>query len=189
MHAYVVVNSLFLALGLALEAFMVAIANGLKNANLRLKTAYVYGAVFAAWHVVALLLGYMLVKVIADNVNEIQSVLTWIAVAVLAFLGIKMIAEGAVKREEKSSARLLEFFVQSAVASFDAFAVGLTVPDYTIGDTMFCAGMIAVIIFAFFAIGFAAGKKFGSRFKRLAAVIGGSVFIGLAVEIAVGALR
>ena len=83
MHAYVVVNSLFLALGLALEAFMVAIANGLKNANLRLKTAYVYGAVFAAWHVVALLLGYMLVKVIADNVNEIQSVLTWIAVAVL----------------------------------------------------------------------------------------------------------
>lgn len=189
MRVDIVVNSLLPALGLAFEAFMVALANGLKNANRRLKTAYLFGFVFAAWHAVALFVGYALVKIVADNVDEIRCVLTWIAVAVLLFLGIKMIAEGVSKKKEKSATGIFEFFVQSAVAAFDAFAVGLTVPDYSATDTLFCAVTIAVVIFAFFVIGFAIGKRFGSRSKRLAALIGGSVFIGLAVEIAVGALR
>ena len=186
MRVDVVVNSLLLALGLALEAFMVALANGLKTANMRLKTACLYGIVFAACHVVALFAGFALIKTVAIAC-DIENILAWIAVVVLAVLGVKMIAEGARDKTEKSAARMLEFFVQSAVASFDAFAVGLTVPDYSAWDTAFCAATIAAVIAVFFVIGFAVGKKFGARFTKLAAVIGGLVFIGLAVEVAVGA--
>lgn len=188
MRAETLVNSVLLALGLALEAFMVALANGLKTADTGLKSACLFGSVFAVCHAVALWIGYALVKTVADNVDDIQNVLTWIAVGVLLFLGIKMIAEGVLKKSEKPAARIAEFTLQSIVAAFDAFAVGLTVPNYGIGDTAFCSGVIAVVIFAFFLIGFIVGKKFGNKFKKLAAVLGGLVFIGIAAEIAVSAV-
>lgn len=183
-----VVNSILLALGLALEAFMVALANGLKTANTRLKTACSFGAIFALCHAVALWIGYAVVKTVADNIGGLETVLTWSAVGVLVFLGVKMIIEGVLKKEEKSAARIVEFTVQSIVAAFDAFAVGLTVPDYRITDTAFCSFVIAVVIFMFFLIGFAVGKKFGNKLGKYAAVLGGSVFIGIAAEIAICAI-
>lgn len=187
MRTEILVNSLLLTLGLAFEAFMVSLANGLKTQNSSLKRACLFGAVFAICHAVSLWIGYALVKSVADNVAGIENALTVIAVAVLLFLGIKMIVEGVRKKEEKPAAAIAEFALQSTVASFDAFAVGLTVPDYSIADTAFCSVSIAAVIFAFFAVGFFVGKKFGDKFKKSAAVLGGLVFIGVAAEIAVTA--
>ena len=181
-----VLNSVMLAVGLAFESFIVALANGLKNANMRLKTACLYAFIFAAFHAVALFIGYAVVKTVAENIDRVEKILSVAAIVVLLFLGVKMIVEGVKRGEEKSATGLAEFSVQSAVAAMDAVAAGFTVPDYGIGDTAFCAAVIATVILAFFLVGFVVGKKFGNKLSRYAAILGGLVFIGLAVEVAVG---
>ncbi len=191
MHVEVLINSALLALGLALESFMVALANGLRNSNARILRGCVLALLFAACHAAALAIGFAAVRAIADNVALIERWLTWIAVTVLAMLGVKMIVEGIGTcrgHAVKTAKRTAEYFVQSAVASFDAFAVGLAVPNYSVVEVALCAGIISAVIFCFYFVGFTAGKKFGVRFSRYAALIGGLVFIGVAVEIAAGAV-
>lgn len=127
MSVTVLINSFLFGLGLAFESFMVALANGLNNANMRVLRALCFAALFAACHVAALAAGYALVFAAAKYIAHIERFLTWIAVGVLATLGANMLLEGLkVRRGDeaiKPVRRTAEFFVQSVVASFDAFAV------------------------------------------------------------------
>lgn len=191
MHGTTLLNSLLFGLGLAFEAFMVSLANGLNNANLRVLRAFCFAVMFAACHAVALWAGYAVVRFISSNIDEIESVLTWLAIGVLIILGVKMICEGVRHNKchsDKKITSAIEFFIQSVVAAFDAFAVGLTVSEYSIGEAALCGGIITTVITLFYLVGFVVGKKFGTRWGKYAEIIGGLVFIGIAVEIAVGAL-
>lgn len=191
MYGTTLLNSLLFGLGLALEAFMVSLANGLNNANMRVLRALGFAVMFAACHAIALWVGYSIVRFISCNVDEVDNILTWIAVGVLVVLGIKMIVEGLPNNKSHSDKKItgaVEFLIQSVVAAFDAFAVGLTVSEYSIGEAALCGGIIATVITLFYLVGFAVGKKFGTRWGKYAALIGGLVFIGIAIEITVGAL-
>lgn len=188
MRYIVLVNSFLFGIGLAFESFMVALANGLNNASGSVMRGVKLAALFAVCHVIALIIGCALVKTVVGISENIDSILTYAAAAVLFALGVKMIIEGsrASKEALPVKCRTAELILQSAVASFDAFAVGLTVSDYTVPETAVCAAVIFSVITAFYVFGFTVGKKFGVRFGKYAAVIGGLVFIGVAAEIAVG---
>lgn len=191
MSGGVLLNSVLLALGLALESFMVALATGLSDANTRYLRAFALALLFAVCHAVALIIGYALVSTVSENLQTIENYLTWIAVAVLLFLGVKSIVEGVrAKKDGKMCARkkTAQHVLQSAVASFDAFAVGLTVGGYSHADISVCAAVISSVIVAFYMAGFVAGRKFGVKFNGIAAVLGGLVFIGLAAEVAISYL-
>ncbi|MDE6029415.1 MAG: manganese efflux pump [Clostridiales bacterium] len=184
-------NGFLLAIGLAFESFVVAMANGLHNANFGLKKAVRIALLFAVCHAVALAVGYLLIKTVAQSVQKIDGWLAWVAAVVLVLLGVKMIAEGvrcAKGNDEKPARTNTEFLVQSAVASFDAFASGLTMASYDVWFVLFTAVIVCAVIMPFYVVGFWAGKKCGTRFGKYSALLGGLVFIGLAVEVIVGAL-
>lgn len=184
-------NSFLLALGLAFESFVVAMANGLYNANYGVKRGILLGLLFAVCHAVELLLGYLLIKTVAHGIQIIDEYLTWIAAGVLTALGIKMIAEGISHlrgKTEKPARTIAGFVLQSAVAAFDAFAAGLTMPNYTIWFVLLTAVIISAVIILFYTIGFLVGKKCGTKFGKYSAILGGLVFLGLAAEVIVGAL-
>jgi len=188
MDGSVLINSVFLALGLALESFMVALAMGLCDANTRIIRALMLAVVFAVCHAVALYIGYALISKVSESAQTIEKYLTWIAVAVLVFLGVKSIVKGVrAKKDGKmlKQKKTAQHVFQSIVASFDAFAVGLTVGGYSWGDISVCAAVIASVIIVFYLAGFAAGKKFGMKFNGVAAILGGLVFIGLAAEVTI----
>ena len=184
-------NSFLLAIGLAFESFVVAMANGLHNANYGVKKALCLAGLFAICHAAELLLGYALIKTVAHGIQAVDEYLTWIAVGVLAFLGIKMIAEGISHlcgKTEKPARTMAGFVLQSAVAAFDAFAAGLTMPQYTIWFVALTATILSVVIVLFYTIGFWVGKKCGTKFGKYSAILGGLVFLGLALEVVIGAV-
>ncbi len=186
MGAFSLYDSLLFALALSFESFMVALANGLHNANFSVKKGILLAILFAMCHVAALLIGYALGKTLSNNISEINNVSGWIAFAVLLFLGIKTVAEGiqcALGKKEKVAASLIGFIVQSAVASLDAFAVGFTIIIYTPLGAAVCGGIICFAILLFYSIGFFVGKKFGTRMGKYAAILSGIVYIGLAIEV------
>ncbi|MDE6200804.1 MAG: manganese efflux pump [Clostridiales bacterium] len=183
-------NGFLLAIGLAFESFVVAMANGLHNANFGVKKALSIATLFAVCHAVALMLGYLLIKTVAQGIQKIEGWLTWIAAAVLLSLGIKMIVEGircARGKIEKPARTSHEFVVQSIVASFDAFAAGLTMSDYSVWFELLTAAIICAVILPFYIVGFWVGKKCGTKFGKYSALLGGLVFIGLAAEVIFGA--
>lgn len=183
------INSLLFGLGLAVEAFMIAVANGLNCKDMNFARAICFAIIFAACHAVALVIGYVIVRTVSSGFDGAEKCLGWIAVGVLALLGVKMIVLNLVKKEKARLKRISvpEFFVQSVVAAFDAFAIGLTVSEYSVLQLAVCATVIAAIIVAAFIVGFTVGKKFGKRFSDKAGAIGGFVFIGISVEIAISA--
>lgn len=183
-------NGFLLAIGLAFESFVVAMANGLHNANFGVKKAVRIALLFAVCHAAALMVGYLLIKTVAQGIQKIDGWLTWIAAAVLVSLGVKMIAEGvqcARGKSEKPAHTATEFIVQSIVASFDAFASGLTMASYGVWFVLLTAAIICAVIMPFYIVGFIAGKKCGTKFGKYSALLGGLVFIGLAAEAIIGA--
>lgn len=184
-------NGFLLAIGLAFESFIVAMANGLHNVNFGVKRAFRIAILFALCHAIFLMLGYLLIKTVAQGIQKIDGLLTWIAAAVLVLLGVKMIAEGvrcAHGKSEKPAHTSAEFVVQSIVASFDAFASGLTMPDYSLWFELLIGVIICAVIIPFYMVGFSIGKKCGTKFGKYSALLGGIVFLGLAAEVIVGAL-
>ncbi|MDE7164993.1 MAG: manganese efflux pump [Clostridiales bacterium] len=184
-------NSFLLAIGLAFESFVVAMANGLHNANYGIKKGVILGLLFAVCHAAELMLGYLLIKTVAHGMQIIDEYLTWIAACVLVALGIKMIVEGVRHlrgKTDKPARTIVEFVLQSVVAAFDAFAAGLTMPNYTMWFVLLTATILSVVIVLFYTIGFLVGKKCGTKFGKYSAILGGLVFLGLAAEVIVGAL-
>ena len=188
MGAFSLYDSLLFAIALSFESLMVALANGLHNANFGVKKGILLAVLFAMCHVVALLIGYTLAKTLSEKVKAINDVSGWIAFAVLLFLGIKTVAEGvqcARGKKEKIATSWWGLAVQSLVASLDAFAIGFTVSDYSPLGATACGGLIASAIWLFYSIGFFVGRKFGTRMGKYAAIISGLVYIGLSVEVLV----
>ncbi len=193
MSGVMLVNSLMFAVGLAFESFMVAMANGLNGRTeprMGMKRAVTFAAVFAVCHAAALWIGYAVIGCVR-YAGVTEDVLTWCAVAVLLFLGIKMTVGGIkeLRRQKRMPATgVAEFAVQSVVAALDAFAVGLTIPDYNLVNVALCAMIITAVIFVFFIAGYTTGKKLGKRIGKFAVLLSGAVFIGLAIEVIVGAV-
>ncbi|MDE6400980.1 MAG: manganese efflux pump MntP family protein, partial [Clostridiales bacterium] len=72
---------------------------------------------------------------------------------------------------------------QGAATSVDALTVGFTIEDYGVFAALACSAIIAATTFFIYLIGFAVGKKFGMRFEKAASIVGGAVFLAIAVEI------
>lgn len=185
------VNDVLFALGLAFESFVVAMANGLNGAGTRFKRMLIYATLFAGAHAAALWIGYVTVVSVRSGLNVAEETLTWFAVAALAFIGAKTLIGGIRElrgEKPKGTCNIAEAAVQSVAAALDAFAVGLTVPEYSVAETAICSVLFFFVIAVFYIVGYFSGKKFGEKIGRFAGLLGGAVFIGLAVELAVGAL-
>ncbi|MBO5755658.1 MAG: manganese efflux pump, partial [Clostridia bacterium] len=168
------IEILLLALALAMDAFAVSICKGLSSRAHYLKTGLVCGLWFGFFQALMPFLGWLLGSTVADYVERFSA---YIAFALLAFLGIKMIVEAVKDRcecccDDKHASLAPKVMVAFAIAtSIDALAAGLTLAAVhaplplsllIIGVTTFLLSFIAAAI----------GAKFGSRFKTGAEVAG-----------------
>ena len=78
---------------------------------------------------------------------------------------------------------------QCAATSVDALTVGFTIEEYAVYAALACSAIIAATTFVVYLVGFFVGKKFGMRFEKVASVVGGAVFIAIAVEIIITTYR
>jgi manganese efflux pump family protein len=175
-------SMLFLAIGLAMDAFSVSITRGmLLKCNLKyaLTIAIFFGGFQALMPVAGWLAGEQLATLV-----ELWA--PWIAFILLALVGGKMIYEGL--REEEVDEDVCKVFsikdilILSVATSIDAFAVGVTfaflntpilLPILIIGLVTFLLSFIGVYI------GKRAGYLFGSKIE----VLGGLILIGIGFKI------
>ncbi len=178
-----------IALGLAADCFAVALGCSVCR-NYSLIQEGRVSAAFGVFQTVMPILGWVAGLTV---VNFISSYDHWLALALLGFVGGKMIwesfrgEEGPDEKADISRGWLL--LTLSVATSIDALAVGLTFAFMKVNIWM-ASLIIGMVAFVVTATGFQIGKKasdfLGERAPSLgnrAELIGGLILIGIGIEI------
>ena len=181
-----IVNSILLGVGLAMDAFSVSIANGLNEPKMKASKSLSIAGVFAFFQALMPLIGWTCVHTIIKYFKIFEKFIPWIALILLAFIGIKMIVEAVKNKDKEEAAGILTvrlLIVQGIATSIDALSTGFAIAEYGILEALLCAGIISVVTFAICMIGIFIGKKVGDRFSTKAQIFGGIILIGIGLEI------
>ena len=171
--------------GLAVDAFSVSLANGLSEPCMKKGKAVTIAGVFADFQGVMPLIGWLCVHTILKYFTAFEKAIPWIALALLSFIGIKMIIDGAKCKCECGCTKVsfLSLLVQGVATSIDALSVGFTIASYNILVALVCVAIIAVITFAMCFAGVYIGKKFGTKLSGKASILGGIILVAIGLEI------
>lgn len=175
-----IVELLFLAVGLAMDAFAVSVCKGLSAKEYRLRHSLTAGAYFGGFQALMPLLGWLLGS---QFESVIKSVDHWIAFGLLGLIGANMVREAFGKAEEVNASFSPKAMLPLAVAtSIDALAVGVTFAFLDV-NIWLAVTLIGGVAFAISAAGVKVGNVFGARFQSKAELAGGIILILLGVKI------
>ena len=182
-----IISSILFGLGLAVDAFLISLAGGVNEPNAKRGKILASALVFALFQLAAPLIGRLCVRTVAERFLFFKECLSGIALAVLLFLGIKMLVEGLRQSKskdwEKPKSGIGALLLSAAVSSVDALSMGFTIAEYSLWTAVAGAVIIAAITFIAYTAGFFIGRKFGTRLADKAMVIGGILFIVMALEV------
>ncbi|MCW4013491.1 MAG: manganese efflux pump MntP family protein [Candidatus Bathyarchaeota archaeon] len=184
-HSMDIYSLVLLSVGLAMDAFSVALVAGFGLGKIKLSDTLKVSSVFGVAHIIMPTLGWFLGSTI---IGLIQRWDHWIAFILLAFVGGKMIREGLdEENEELNACDLLNFtslIMFTIAVSIDALAVGLSfsLQELSIWIPSLYMGA-GTLIFTF--IGLTIGNKTGSRFGKKAQIAGGLILILIGLRVVV----
>ena len=176
---------LFLGIGLAMDAFSVSLANGMTNKNMRLSKQIISSSIFGIFQGLMPFIGWFCIHTFLSYFESFSKFIPWIALALLAFLGTKMIID-SFKPSEDSNETKLGFFaiiVQGIATSIDALSVGFTFAEYNIIMVIMAILIIAITTFIICFFGVTIGKRFGTKLSNKANLFGGIILIFIGLEI------
>lgn len=182
------IELILLSVGLAMDAFAVAICKGLNMRKMNYKNALILALFFGGFQALMPAIGYLLGKQFEKYITSIDH---WIAFILLSIIGIQMIAESFKKDEDKEEdadkLNLKEYFMLAIATSIDALAVGISLAFLSV-SLVKSISFIGIITFVISFAGVFIGNKFGARFKSKAEFAGGAILILIALKILLGHL-
>jgi putative Mn2+ efflux pump MntP len=176
------ITLLLIAVGLAMDAFSVSICSGMASQGVKLPYALRIASFFGGFQALMPLLGWLGGIGLRDLIASFDH---WVALALLAFIGGKMIRESL--RAECPAPAPLKFgslLVLSVATSIDALAVGLSFSLLQVSIT-FPILVIGVVTFILSLIGVYIGKRVGCLFQSRVQLIGGVILVGIGIRIVV----
>lgn len=189
MNIVFVVNSVMLGVGLAMDAFSVSMANGLREPRMGRRRMCVIAGVYALFQYLMPIAGWLCVRFIVEIFAFLEKMIPWIALVLLLFIGGNMLREGMEQRherdEETNRQRLsrAELLMQGIATSIDALSVGFTIEKYEFAMANAAALIIAVVTFILCLGGVEIGKRAGTRLSWKASVLGGCILIFIGMKI------
>ena len=187
--------SIGLGIGLAMDAFSVCIANGLKERNMSYSRHAKMAAIYAFFQFAMPMLGWLCVHTIQQAFVSFQKFIPWIALILLLYIGIQMIIDGIrgkdnskeqkeeelAENETKISTKTL--LIQGIATSIDALSVGFAIASYSAIRAFASSLVIAGVTFLICMLGVRLGKLFGNKLHKYANYLGGTILIAIGFEI------
>ena len=198
MNAEIILLVIYLGLALAMDAFAVSITDGLIYKDINKKKALFIATTFGVMQAVMPLIGYWLVEGIEVAVgndkygNIMTLIVTWLAFALLLFIGFKILFEGIVELRKPKEEKKDKFFsykevlIMGVATAIDALASGVALhSNMSTNVTIWLhVSIILVITFILSFIGVILGKQIVKLFKgkyEITQIIGGCILLTLAV--------
>lgn len=179
---------IFIAFGLAMDAFAVSVASGIAIKNLKINHALKIALSFGLFQAFMPLVGWLAGLGLRDLISGFDH---WVAFGLLSVIGCKMIYESfRIESAEREFNPLNAYvlLILSIATSIDALAVGLSFgvlkvlivkPVLIIGSVTFVLSLLGIFI----------GKKVGHFFERHIETAGGLLLIGIGLKILIEHLR
>ena len=177
------VELFLIAVGLSMDAFAVSICKGLGMQRLNMGQAVVIALFFGGFQALMPVIGW---AVGAQFAHFVSTYAHWIAFALLAFVGGKMLWDAFHEDEGEDAGpfklELGDLLMLAIATSIDALAVGVSFAflDVAIAPS---AALIGVTTFVLSLAGVALGHQFGSRWEKPATIVGGIVLILIGVKV------
>ena len=208
-------QSVLLGAGLAMDAFSVSVAHGIRSPEMPPLRRGVIAGTFALFQIVMPLLGWFLVHKALQVFSVMEPLIPWIAMGVLSFIGGKMILEsreaaGKEAAEEAAPAgravsaeacqqgetsgregvpaageSLAELLLQGIATSLDALSVGFAITEYRAAEALGCSLIIGLVTLFICLAGILLGHRAGQRMKSGSGMLGGLILILIGVQILV----
>ncbi len=177
-----VLELLFLAAGLSMDAFAVSVCKGLSLGRIKIGDMTAAGAWFGGFQALMPLLGYFLGIGFSGIVSRFSH---WIAFILLSMIGGNMIKEAFGKDEDDLGGSITDvktMFLLAVATSIDALAVGVTFAFLEV-KIIPAVLLIGVVTFLLSAFGIKIGSIFGAKYKSKAELLGGIILVLLGVKI------
>ncbi|HOU54361.1 MAG TPA: manganese efflux pump MntP family protein [Myxococcota bacterium] len=179
------VEVLGLAVALAMDAFAVAIGAALSLGTVSRRQAFRLSFHFGLFQFLMPLAGFFAGNTIVQWARAVDH---WVAFALLAVVGTRMIQEGWSRpdpdRAPRDPTRGRSLLVLSVATSIDALAVGLSLG--LIGVSIwYPAAVIGVVAAAFTLLGLRLGALIGPAFGHRMAIVGGGILWAIGIRILV----
>ena len=128
-------NSALLGVGLAMDAFSVSMANGLHDPGMSRKRMCIIAGTFGVFQAVMPMTGWVCVHTIVEMFSSFETFIPWIALALLGYIGGKMLIEGIRGEDTEEAAALTGLLpgtpVIGGMFDIDACALAVNVTDET----------------------------------------------------------
>lgn len=178
-----------IAVGLAMDAFAVSLGIGTTGQAKDGRAVFRLSFHFGFFQGFMTLLGWLLGSSVANLIANFDH---WVAFALLAWVGGRMIKEGLTRGGEEACpsrdpSRGRTLMVLCVATSIDAMAVGLSMAMIN-ANVIFASIVIAVITLGLSLVGLLAGGGLGARFGKRMEVLGGLLLVGIGVRILVSHL-
>lgn len=180
------VNSLMLGVGLAMDAFSISLADGLNDPKMKPPRMCAIAGTFAFFQALMPLTGWICVHTIVEKFKFFEKFIPWIALALLGYIGGKMLFEGLRKGGEEHIDSKVTFgmlMMQGVATSIDALSVGFTISDYNWVMALVAALLISVVTFIICMGGLVIGRSCGTKLADKAGILGGAILIIIGIEI------
>ena len=178
-------ETIFLAMGLAMDASCVSMTNAMSEKNMNWLKAILITLLFGIFQAVMPMIGYFIGGVFS---KFLLNFIPLIALVLLTALGLKAIIETIIEKKKgkeiiEKRIGIAEIFMQALATSIDALSVGVLFIEKSAGKAMLAFGVIGAITWALSFIAFILGKKFGKLLKNKASIVGGIVLIIVGLNI------
>ena len=202
-----VITSVLLGAGLAMDAFSVSVANGLADRNMKTGRMLTVAGTFAVFQFAMPMIGWFVVKRMAETFKWFSPLIPWIALVLLAFIGGGLLKDGIEELRESRAAKAsgesgsadstgkrlkagsaeklsaLMLFGQGVATSIDALSVGFTTAAYNAAQALVSSLIIGVVTLIICMAGLRIGRKLGELLAGKASILGGIILIAIGLEI------
>ena len=178
--------SIMLGVGLAMDAFSVSLANGLNEPKMKLGKMTGIAGMFAFFQALMPMIGWVCIRTVVQYFKAFEQFIPWIALALLGYIGTKMLIDGIRCPECDEECRAVTFvglIIQGVATSIDALSVGFAIEEYHFAEALISALVIAAVTFVICMGGIYLGRKFGTKLAGKASILGGAILLFIGLEI------
>jgi len=176
---------LLIAVGLAMDCFAVSLGAGTAGVAKGVRPIFRLFFHFGLFQGGMTILGWLGGMTIAPLIAGVDH---WIAMGLLAYVGLRMVREGlqpvAQVVYKIDPTRGSTLVMLSIATSIDALAVGLSLAMLKV-NVFGAALLIGVVSSILSLVGLLVGKQLGLRFGKVMEVIGGLILLGIGLRIVI----
>ncbi len=181
------ITLLLIAIGLAMDAFAVSLGIGTTGQANAPRPVFRLSFHMGVFQGLMTLLGWLAGSSIARFIAAVDH---WIALGLLAYVGMNMIRSG-IKGEKEDCCddptRGRTLVILCVACSIDALAVGLSLAMLHV-NILSSSLVIAVVALGFSLVGMLAGNRLGVSFGKRMEILGGLILLGIGIRILISHL-